>query len=110
MKITYVNTVVVGCVLYWLYLCLKATKDPDVIAASDLRMSVSRYRLYRSLYDEMQNMYKKHGTSSESMEDFFRTQIFPKIKNQNEWRRYNNFRMKKCVENKQNELEEMKAK
>lgn len=53
-----ITPLAIAFILGWLFMAIKAAKDPDVIAASDLRMSVTRYRLYRALFEELQSVYK----------------------------------------------------
>ncbi len=81
----------------WLWHFFKALKDPDVNAAADLRMTISEYRLYQKLYDEYQEYMRIHGASSYDSEEFFRLQIFPRIKNPNKWRRYQKFRLENSM-------------
>lgn len=85
---------------------LKSLKKPDVQAATKLRMSVIRYRKYRKLYDEHQKIMDKYGIESkESIE--YSISILPKIKNMNEWRRYQDYRYKESldvIKNKFNEI------
>ena len=70
---------------------IKATKDPDVRAASSLGMSINRYRQYREWYDEWQEAMTKFGIASKEANAVF-DEFFPQIKNMNEWRRYQEFR------------------
>lgn len=69
-------------------------KDPDVHIASNLRMSIKRYRLYQKLYDEYQEFILEHGIESQASEKKF-VEIFKQIDNPNEWRRYQAFREQK---------------
>lgn len=86
--------VVVGIILYWLFMTLKAMRDPDVQIATDLRMSVKRYRHYQRLYDEYQEFILKYGVHSQASEKKF-AEIFKQIDNPNEWRRYQAYREQK---------------
>lgn len=83
--------VVLVAILYWLFLTVKAMKDPDVQIASTLRMSITRYRHYQKLYDEYQEFMLKHGANSQASEKKF-IEIFKQIDNPNEWRRYQAYR------------------
>lgn len=74
---------------------IKATKDPDVITASDLRMDVRRYKQYREWYDEHQRLMREYGINSKEEQAYF-LQFFKQIKNPNEWRRYQNYRLKQA--------------
>lgn len=69
----------------------EARKDPDVVLASRLGMTIGRYRQYREWYDEFQRLMLEHGTNSKIAHEYFMS-FFPKIKNLNEWRRYQDFR------------------
>lgn len=86
--------VVICFVAMLVYHMIRAAKDPDVQAASDLRMSVTRYRHYRKLYDEYQDFMRVHGIHSAASEKKF-MEIFKQIENPNEWRRYQDYRMRK---------------
>ena len=94
---------VVGAVLYWLYQTAKAMKDPDVQIASNLRMSIKRYRHYQRLYDEYQAFMLERGADSQASEKKF-LEIFKQIDNPNEWRRYQAYREEKQMEDYKNEL------
>lgn len=76
----------------WLWHFFKALKDPDVIAAADLRMDINRYCLYREIYDELQEIMRTYGVDSPYVDETFRVKMLPKIKNLNEWRRYQTYR------------------
>lgn len=92
MSILYgIGTVVLGFVIYWIYMSVKALKDPDVQIATNLRMSVKRYRHYERLYNEYQQFIEKHGVHSAASESKF-VEIFKQIDNPNEWRRYQEYR------------------
>lgn len=71
---------------------IKASKNPDVQAASDLKMTIQNYRKYQKLYDEHWDVMMKYGANSREAEHFFNKSIFPQINNHNEWRRYQNYR------------------
>lgn len=85
--------VIIGAVIMLLVNIIKATKDPDVIAASNLRMDVRRYKKYREWYDEHQRLMRQYGIDSKEEQEYFRS-FFKQIKNPNEWRRYQAFRFK----------------
>ena len=90
--------VVIGAVIMLLVNIIKATKDPDVIAASNLRMDVRRYKKYREWYDEHQRLMRQYGIDSKEEQEYFRS-FFKQIKNPNEWRRYQAFRFKNYAKN-----------
>lgn len=90
--------VVIGAVIMLLVNIIKATKDPDVIAASNLRMDVRRYKKYREWYDEHQRLMRRYGIDSMEEQEYFRS-FFKQIKNPNEWRRYQAFRFNNYTKN-----------
>lgn len=75
----------------WVSFAVKASKDPEVKAASELRMSVAKYRQYKVWYDEHQRLMRVYGTDSKEADRYFGS-FFNKISNKNEWRRYQEFR------------------
>lgn len=85
-----VIAVVSGAIVWWIVGTIKSTKDPDVQAASNLRMSVSRFRLYKRLWDEYQEYTKEHGIHSQESEEKFK-EIFQQVPNPNEWRRFGQY-------------------
>lgn len=90
---------IVGCLVFIVIVALvsiitniiKATKDPDVIVASNLKMDVRRYKQYREWYDEHQRLISAYGIDSNEEQKFFLS-FFKQIKNPNEWRRYQDYR------------------
>lgn len=78
-------------IMFWLSSIFKATKDPDVVAASDLRMPVFRYKQYREWYDKYMELMKVYGCDSKEANKYFNS-FFCKIKAPNEWRRYQKYR------------------
>ena len=58
--------------MMWLTATFKALKDPDVQIASELRMSVKRYRHYQRLYDEYQEFMAEHRVDSHASEEKFK--------------------------------------
>ena len=84
---------IVGIVIMFIANIVKATKDPDVIAASNLKMDVRRYKKYKEWYDEHQRLIKLYGIDSKEEQEYFLS-FFKQIKNPNEWRRYQSFRLK----------------
>lgn len=92
--LTVIGVLIGGLLLYWLYETLKALKDPDVQIASDLRMSIKRYRKYQRLYDAHWEIMMKCGSNSREAENFFAKEVYPNLPNLNEWRRYQEYRSK----------------
>lgn len=87
----------------WLYYSVKALKDPDVQAAADLRMSITRFHHYQKLYDEYDEFMRMHGANSAASERKF-VEIFKQIDNPNEWRRYQEYRYQKAQEETMSEI------
>ncbi len=83
----------IGVVIMLIINTVRATKDPDVIAASNLKMDVRRYKKYREWYDEHQRLISRYGIGSKEETDYFLS-FFKQIENPNEWRRYQQFRFK----------------
>lgn len=75
----------------WTMAIIKALKDPDVQIASELRISIKRYRHYQHLFDEYQAYMDIHGVNSRASEEKFK-EILKQIDNLNEWRRYCKYR------------------
>lgn len=78
-------------IMFWLSSIFKATKDPDVVAASDLRIPVFRYKQYREWYDKHMELMNTYGCDSKEANNYFNS-FFCKIKTPNEWRRYQKYR------------------
>lgn len=91
---------VVGFVIVLIVCIIKAAKDPDVIAASNLKMDVRRYKKYREWYDEHQRLVRQYGLDSKEEQEYFLS-FFKQIKNPNEWRRYQKFRFNECRRHQQ---------
>ena len=82
---------------------IKAFKDPDVQTASNLRMSITRYNLYKQLWNEYQKFMEEHGVNSnESYEKS--KEIIKQIPNLNEWRRFGNYMIEKEQKARMDEL------
>ena len=90
-------TVLAFAILTWLAYSIKATKDPDVQMAAQLKIPLTRYRHYQRLYDEYQEFMKKNGAKSRASEEKF-NEIFKQIDNPNEWRRYSAYREEKQMQ------------
>lgn len=88
---------------------IKAFKDPDVLAASELKMDVRKYKQYREWYDEHQRLMGTYGIDSKEEQEYFRN-FFKQIQNPNEWRRYQDYRFKKSREQWRNEWEQQRPK
>lgn len=89
--------------IYWIQESIKAVKDPDVQTAADLRMSISRFRLYKRLWYEYQEYMEVHGTNSKESNEKFK-EIFKQIPNPNEWRRFGDYMVEKQHEDMMNEI------
>lgn len=84
--------VAAGFIIGLVYNMVKASKDPDVQAASDLRMTIGNYRKYKRLYDAHWEIMMKYGANSSEAERFFAKEVYPNLPNLNEWRRYEDYR------------------
>ena len=90
-------------ILGWIVESVKAVKDPDVQKASDLRMSITNYKKYQLLYDDLQECMLKYGVNSNKVDEKFR-EILKQIDNPNEWRRYQKYREDKQREEMLDEI------
>ena len=79
---------------YWLYCFIKATKDPEVIEASDLRMTITRYRKYKEAKNRIQEIYRTHGVNSPQANEYV-DRIISELPNMNEWRKFMDYQLKK---------------
>lgn len=95
MTITIILLLIIGVVFIRWY--LKALKDPDVIEASNLHMSVSRYRLYKDIYDEQVQCFKVGKNPPER-----------EIPNMNEWRKYGEYMQKKSHDKMRDSIDKLK--
>lgn len=86
--------VAIGLIAMFIYHFTKALKDPDVQMASNLRMPVDNFRLYERIYNEHWACMEKYGANSKEAEELF-AKLFRQIKNPNEWRRYQEWRVQK---------------
>ena len=75
--------IIVGIVaLYFIYNFIKNLSDPDVKEASDLRMSINHYRIYKEIFEEQMEYHRK-GIMPPDRSN--------KTPNMNEWRRYGEY-------------------
>lgn len=91
-------------IVCWIYNSIKAAKDPDVKAATNLRMTITRYNLYKKLYEEHQESMRIHGFNSKEANEKF-MEIFKQIPNPNEWRRFCDYQGKLQRDEMQKELD-----
>ena len=84
--------VVAGVLIKVVYHAIKASKNPDVQAATDLQISITRFHQYQRLYDAHWDVMMKYGPNSSEAERFFAKEVYPHLTNLNEWRRYENYR------------------
>lgn len=81
-------------VVVFIYNFFKASKDPDVKAASALHMTIGRYNLYKELFEKHQAAMSKYGIHSKEATEMFIKEINPRIPNPNEWRRFCEYQTK----------------
>lgn len=82
-----------------------AKKDPEVRAASELGMSIDRYRLYEELDKEYHEAMQKYGIDSPEADKKF-DEIMPRIKNFNEWRRFSEYKKEQSIKRMNQSIED----
>jgi len=65
---------------------LKALKDPDVITASNLGMSILHYNKYKKIQAQLEELYNRGVTEGDEI-----NKLMKQIPNMNEWRRFNEY-------------------
>lgn len=70
--------VIIYFLFFWIQESIKSSKDPDVQAASNLKIGINHYRLYKRLWDEYQEVLKIHGIHSSKTEEKFK-ELFKQI-------------------------------
>lgn len=88
-----IGAVVLDFLARWIYYTIKSFKDPDVIEASKLGMTITRYYIYKKMWDEIQNIYHEEGINSET--DRKIDKIIMQAPNLNEWRRFGKYQEEK---------------
>lgn len=81
-------------VVVFIYNFIKASKDPNVKAASALHMTIGRYNLYKELFEKHQAAMSRYGIYSKEATEMFIKEINPRIPNPNEWRRFCEYQTK----------------
>lgn len=96
------SLIIIGVIflLFFMYHSIKAAKDPNVKAASNLRMTINRFNLYTRLYDEHQDCLLKYGVESQEAQ-LKGVEILKQVPNMNEWRRYCDYRSRMMQEERQ---------
>lgn len=87
--------VMVGLIYLWVKGFIKALKDPDVHEASKLRMSVSHYKRYKEMSEQIQCIYREEGVNYKSDEKV--NDIIMQAPNMNEWRRFSEYDWEKSA-------------
>ena len=82
-------------IIKWISATKKAMNDPDVKAASELHMSIIRYKKYKEIFDEQVEYARRGKTPPNRLSE---------IKNMNEWRRYGDYRLQKQKEDMLNSI------
>lgn len=75
-----------------------ALKDEDVKEASQLRMNVRRYKLYKEIYEEQMECHRQGKKIPNRMDE---------IPNMNEWRRFGEYQLEKAHKSMMDELDEL---
>lgn len=78
----------------WVREAFKATKDPEVIEATELRMDIRRYKKYKDMSERISKVYKEYGLNSSIAEKKV-NDIIKEAPNYNEFDRYQRYRMQK---------------
>lgn len=92
MLLSGVLAVVLFFVIGILYQSIKSLNDPDVKDASKLRMSIREFTLYKELWEDYQRHLESLGSDKfDAGEAYFVKNIFPRIKNMNNWRRFGEY-------------------
>lgn len=94
-------------VVVFIYNLIKASKDPNVKAASALHMTIGRYNLYKELFEKHQAVMSKYGIHSKEATEMFIKEINPRIPNPNEWRRFCEYQVILDREKMQKEIDEL---
>lgn len=97
---------IIGVGLFVLFVLYKfigsfasALKDEDVKEASQLRMNIKRYKVYKEIYEEQMECLRHNREMPDRMDE---------IPNMNEWRRFGEFQSEKAHKAMMDELEELK--
>lgn len=78
----------------WIVSAIKAAKDPDVQAASNLMMSITHYRAYQRFWNEYMEVKNKYGAYSKETDAKIK-EILKQIRRPNEWLRFVEYMDKK---------------
>lgn len=79
---------------------IKAIKDPDVIAASELGMSIRHYNKYKEIQNRLKELYEKGITEGGEIKT-----LMKQIPNMNEWYRFSEYQYQLSCEKWKHELE-----
>lgn len=104
----YIGISIIAAIAIFIFIrsFIKSLKDPDIRNASNLRMSVNNYRKYKEWFDKHQELMDKYGTDSKQAYEYFNS-FFQKIKNKNEWRRYQDFRFEETRKKRMDALKNL---
>lgn len=78
--------VAVMIVITWLRYTIKSLKDPDVIKATNLGMSLTRYYKYKEIWAEIRKIFDQYGSDNPIAKQKVADIISKKVPNMNEWR------------------------
>lgn len=75
---------------------VKSLKAPEVQEASELRMTITRYKKYKQMWNEIQTIYSEEGINSKTERKVY--DIIKQAPDMNEWRRFGDYQEKEGKE------------
>ena len=94
MGVTIVLSIALALIFMWVREAFKASNDPEVIEASELRIDIRRYKKYKDMSERISKVYKEYGLNSPIAEKKV-NDIIKEAPNFNEFDRYQKYRMQK---------------
>lgn len=82
--------VVVAAFLFWVYLYVKAFRNPDVQAATKLNMSILRYNKYQKIWKEIKIIQNSKKNSEEARKEI-NALLITQVPNIEEWHRFEEY-------------------
>lgn len=75
------------------YYMIKSLKDPDVIEATKIGLTIKRYYIYKKIWDEILQIYREDGINDKT--NFKIDKLIAQVPNINEWRKFSNYQEEK---------------
>jgi len=97
-----ISFIALSFILHWLYYTIKATKDPDVIAATKLDMLITHYNKYKKIQAQLEELYNRGITEGDEIKE-----LMKQIPNMNEWYRFCDYQYKLSCDKWKKELEKI---